>query len=87
MMRSSHDRAIVIGLECGHAYSESTCRYRVQEFVASAIVGHLVRRGVWCKECHAQCQPLRYLGTCRTLTGPTQKQKQEATVILKRVRA
>lgn len=63
--RRAHFRGLRVALECGHEVVQSTGLYRLTEARVACLAGALVRRGVWCSDCEATCQPVRFLGTTR----------------------
>ena len=65
MKRARHFRVMLIELSCGHVVRETTSFYRLPASTASAILGTLIRRGVWCFKCDCKCQPTKYLGTSK----------------------
>lgn len=65
MKRTRHFREIGVRLECGHVARINTSRYRVSADVRACIVGHYVRRGVWCLPCGAKCQIVEDVGVFR----------------------
>lgn len=65
MARKWYCRGVRIKAECGHEIIVPTGFYRLSAGRAACIVGEKVRRGVFCPECKAHCQPVEYLGTCR----------------------
>lgn len=65
MTRQRHFRGLKIKLECGYVAVAATSFYRLSRDRQAAIGSALVRRGVWCFECNATCQPIRSLGTVR----------------------
>lgn len=62
-------RGVKMRLECGHVEVRGTSFFRLSEGRAACIVGSYIRKGVFCKQCKAICQPEQYLGTCRTVDG------------------
>jgi hypothetical protein len=65
MRRNRYFRAVLLRLECGHRYKAVSSFYRLSEGRAASLYDHYIRRGAWCTDCRALCQPVEELGTCR----------------------
>jgi hypothetical protein len=63
MKRRRFDRFVRVQLECGCLADLHTGSYRVSATQKALVLGHAVRRGVWCLTCKGCCMPVKFVAT------------------------